>query len=204
MVSNARRALHPAAELARHRGLVVIISVVFDVPVALVEARGVFVDLLHLHCRPEAEGVIEHLDADDCTGERRIVGAGDLHLQVPTTGSRPRLGVEQQTRDVRGRDAVRADELVEELARRTEDRPAVVRRQQERDVARVLPTIRHLTERQYQLFFLFHTAIARHRPDGFARVIDGDVADAGVIQEGRLMKTAGWPRWSDSRLHLRH
>lgn len=55
---------------------------------------------------------------------------------------------------------------------------AVVRRQQERDVARVLPTIGHLTERQYQLFFLFHTAIARHRPDGFARVIDSDVADA--------------------------
>ena len=55
---------------------------------------------------------------------------------------------------------------------------AVVRRQQERDVARVLPTISHLTERQYQLFFLFHTAIARHRPDGFARIIDSDVADA--------------------------
>jgi hypothetical protein len=55
---------------------------------------------------------------------------------------------------------------------------AVVRRQQERDVSRVLPTIAHLTERQYQLFFLFHTAIARHRPDGFVRVIDGDVADA--------------------------
>ena len=55
---------------------------------------------------------------------------------------------------------------------------AVVRRQQERDVARVLPTIGHLTERQYQLFFLFHTAIARHRPEGFARVIDSDVAEA--------------------------
>ena len=59
------------------------------------------------------------------------------------------------------------------------DHPAaVVRRQQERDVARVLPTISQLTERQYQLFFLFHTAIARHRPDGLARVIDADVAGA--------------------------
>ena len=42
----------------------------------------------------------------------------------------------------------------------------------------LLPTIRELTERQHQLFFLFHTAIARHTPDGFARVNDDDVADA--------------------------
>jgi hypothetical protein len=55
---------------------------------------------------------------------------------------------------------------------------AVVRRQQERDVARLLPTIGHLTERQYQLFFLLHTGIARQRPEGLARVIDSDVADA--------------------------
>jgi hypothetical protein len=54
----------------------------------------------------------------------------------------------------------------------------VVRRQQEHDVAVLLPTIRHLTERQYQLFFLFQTLIARHVPQGFARVVDGDVADA--------------------------
>jgi hypothetical protein len=54
----------------------------------------------------------------------------------------------------------------------------VVRRQQERDVAVLLPTIRHLTERQYQLFFLFHTLIARHVTEGFARVVDDDVADA--------------------------
>ena len=39
---------------------------------------------------------------------------------------------------------------------------AVVKRQQERDVAVLMPTIRELTERQYQLFFLFQTAIARH------------------------------------------
>jgi hypothetical protein len=59
------------------------------------------------------------------------------------------------------------------------DHPAaVVKRQQERDVAVLLPTIRELTERQYQLFFLFQTAIARHTPDGFARLNDDDVADA--------------------------
>jgi hypothetical protein len=59
------------------------------------------------------------------------------------------------------------------------DHPAaVVKRQQERDVAMLLPTIRELTERQHQLFFLFQTAIARHTPDGFARLNDDDVADA--------------------------
>src|SRR6188768_2329893 len=67
---------------------------------------------------------------------------------------------------------------------------AVVRRQQERDVAILLPTIRHLTERQYQLFFLFHSAIARHTPDGLARLLDIDVADAaGAI--AATLETAG-------------
>jgi len=57
---------------------------------------------------------------------------------------------------------------------------AVVKRQQERDVAQLLPTIAHLTERQHQLFFLFHTAIARHTPEGFARLNDDDVAEAAA------------------------
>jgi len=64
------------------------------------------------------------------------------------------------------------------LASAREHPAAVVKRQQERDVASLLPTISHLTERQYQLFFLFHTAIAQHVPDGFARLLDDDVADA--------------------------
>jgi hypothetical protein len=55
---------------------------------------------------------------------------------------------------------------------------AVVKRQQEQDVALLLPTLRELTERQHQLFFLFQTAIARHTPEGFARLSDDDVADA--------------------------
>jgi hypothetical protein len=41
-----------------------------------------------------------------------------------------------------------------------------------------LPTIRHLTERQYQLFYLFQTLVVRHVPEGFARLVDDDVADA--------------------------
>ena len=64
------------------------------------------------------------------------------------------------------------------LASSREHPAAVTRRQQERDVAALLPTIRELTERQYQLFFLFQTLISRHVPEGFARLIDEDVADA--------------------------
>jgi len=53
------------------------------------------------------------------------------------------------------------------LAAAREHPAAVVRRQQERDVAALMPTIRTLTERQHQLFFLFHSLIARHQPEGF-------------------------------------
>jgi hypothetical protein len=53
-----------------------------------------------------------------------------------------------------------------------------VKRQQEQDVAALLPSMHHLTERQYQLFFLFHTAIAWHTPQGFGRLADEDVAQA--------------------------
>jgi hypothetical protein len=42
----------------------------------------------------------------------------------------------------------------------------------------LLQTIRHLSERQYQLFFLFQSTIARHTPDGLMRLLDVDVADA--------------------------
>lgn len=64
------------------------------------------------------------------------------------------------------------------LAAAREHPAAVVKRRQERDVATLLPTIRELTERQQQLFFLFQSAIARHTPDGFARLNDDDVAGA--------------------------
>ena len=64
------------------------------------------------------------------------------------------------------------------LASAREHPAAVVRRRQERDVATLLPAIRHLTERQYQLFFLFHTLVARHVPEGFSRLTDDDLADA--------------------------
>ena len=64
------------------------------------------------------------------------------------------------------------------LASAREHPAAVVRRRQERDVSRLLPSIRHLTERQYQLFFLFHTLIARQKPQGLTRLVDSDIAEA--------------------------
>ena len=57
-------------------------------------------------------------------------------------------------------------------------------------MARLLPTIRHLTERQYQLFFLFHSAIAQHRPDGFARLVDADVVEAAASLAATLETAA--------------
>lgn len=76
------------------------------------------------------------------------------------------------------------------LAAAREHPAAVVRRQQEHDVARLVPTIQHLTERQYQLFFLFHTMIARHTPEGFTRLIDSDVADAAAAFASTLETAA--------------
>jgi hypothetical protein len=67
---------------------------------------------------------------------------------------------------------------------------AVVRKQQERDVAMLLPSIRHLTERQHQLFFLFHSVIARHTPEGFGRVNDEDVAEAASAMAATLETAA--------------
>lgn len=76
------------------------------------------------------------------------------------------------------------------LASAREHPAAVVRRQQERDVARLIPTIQHLTERQYQLFFLFQAAIARHKPEGFVRLVDEDVTAAAAALAATLETAA--------------
>ena len=68
---------------------------------------------------------------------------------------------------------------------------AAVKRQQEHDVAILMPTIERLTERQYQLFFLFQTLVARHVPEGFAaRLIDDDVAEAAASLASTLETAA--------------
>jgi len=64
------------------------------------------------------------------------------------------------------------------LAAAREHPAAVVRRQYERDLMAVLPALRDLSERQHHLFFLLQALILRHKPLGFARLIDDDVADA--------------------------
>jgi hypothetical protein len=76
------------------------------------------------------------------------------------------------------------------LAAAREHPAAQVKRQQEQDVAVLLPSIRELTERQYQLFFLFHTAIARHVPEGFTRLLDDDVAQAAGAVAATLETSA--------------
>jgi len=63
---------------------------------------------------------------------------------------------------------------------------AVVKKQQERDVATLLPSISHLTERQHQLFFLVHSVVARHKPDTFSRLLDEDVAEASAAVAATL------------------
>lgn len=64
------------------------------------------------------------------------------------------------------------------LASSREHPPVAVRRQQEQDIAVLLPTLGRLTERQHQLLFLLQAVIARHKPEGFAGLVDDDVADA--------------------------
>jgi len=67
---------------------------------------------------------------------------------------------------------------------------AVVKRQQEHDVAILLPTLKGLSERQHQLFFLFQSLIARHTPEGFARLVDDDVAEAAAVAASTLETAA--------------
>ena len=76
------------------------------------------------------------------------------------------------------------------LAAAREHPAAIVRRQQEHDVGVLLPTLRPLTERQHQLFFLFHSVIARHTPEGFARLNDDDVAQAAGAAAATLETAA--------------
>ena len=64
------------------------------------------------------------------------------------------------------------------LAAAREHPPAVVQKQQQRDFAVLLPLIQDLTERQSRLFFLLHSAIARHRPGDLHTLVDDDAVEA--------------------------
>jgi hypothetical protein len=76
------------------------------------------------------------------------------------------------------------------LATAREHPAAVVRRQQERDLAVLLPTLEGLSERQYHLFLVFQTLIARHKPEGFSRLVDDDVAEAAAVMAATLETAA--------------
>ena len=65
-----------------------------------------------------------------------------------------------------------------------------MRRQHEKDVAALLPAIQALTERQHQLFFLCLSVIAKHKPEGFARLNDDDVAEAAKAVAATLETAA--------------
>ncbi len=76
------------------------------------------------------------------------------------------------------------------LASAREHPAAAVKRQQQHDLALLLPTIGNLTERQHQLFFLFHALIARHQPESLAPLVDDDVADAAAAVAATLETAA--------------
>ena len=56
--------------------------------------------------------------------------------------------------------------------------PAAVVRQQQRDVGRLVPFMRDLSERQSQLFFLISTFLVRYEAPELQPVIDDDVTEA--------------------------
>jgi hypothetical protein len=57
---------------------------------------------------------------------------------------------------------------------------AVVKRQQEHDLALLMRALGHISETQLQLFFLIQTFITRFQPESLSRVVDADVAEAAA------------------------
>jgi hypothetical protein len=55
---------------------------------------------------------------------------------------------------------------------------AVVKRQQEADLAALVGPLGSVSEFQLQLFFVLQATVVRHKPEGFRRLTDDDVAQA--------------------------
>jgi hypothetical protein len=53
---------------------------------------------------------------------------------------------------------------------------AVVKKQIDHDVSRLMATVGRLSEQQLQLFFLLQSMVLSYEPDGLARLVDSDVA----------------------------
>jgi hypothetical protein len=75
------------------------------------------------------------------------------------------------------------------LASAREHPPAVIVRQQQRDVGLLVQFMRDFNERQSQIFFLVVTFLVRYEPPELQRVIDGDVAE-GLAALASTFETA--------------
>ena len=64
------------------------------------------------------------------------------------------------------------------LASAREHPPAVVVRQQQRDLGLLVHVMRDFSQRQSQIFFLVNTFLVRYEPPGLHSLIDDDVAEA--------------------------
>jgi len=53
---------------------------------------------------------------------------------------------------------------------------AVVKKQIDHDVSRLMATVGRLSEQQLQLFFLLQSMVLSYEPEGLARLVDSDVA----------------------------
>lgn len=53
---------------------------------------------------------------------------------------------------------------------------AIVRKQIDQDVSRLMATVGRLSDQQLQLFFLLQSMVLSYKPEGFARLADLDVA----------------------------
>ena len=91
---------------------------------------------------------------------------------------------------------------------------AIVKRQQEQDLAVLLTALGRLSEPQLQIFFVIHAFISRFTPDG-RQLTDADVADAvgalatsfetasrGVLYEGQASSPAGEALRRELKSHI--
>ena len=61
---------------------------------------------------------------------------------------------------------------------------AVVKKQIDHDVARLMATVGRLSEQQLQLFFLLQSMVLSYKPEGLLRLVDSDVAlSAGALAQ---------------------
>jgi hypothetical protein len=55
---------------------------------------------------------------------------------------------------------------------------AIIKKQIDHDLSVLMTTVGRLSEQQLQLFFMLQSMVLSHQPDGLARLLDADVAQA--------------------------